>query len=489
MHVASFSPLSVGGISWRSPEPTYSVVLKATFSLEHDGPLRWHLQQTPVGDDEIGGCDGELYYGGDFAPRKVGVDVMMVGHARAAEPATVLPFALQIGAVRHVLQAVSESPVREVPLWSRHVMRVTRDARQTVQLAPRPTESRRWLREVPTGFDFGVFNAASPDLRLDDVPVDARLRLEGLLRGAPVRSVILHDLQPYVFYVHDAHHRAGADLLYPACDTLWIDTDRERLIMTWRCELKAAHPNPFLVVVLGGRRHAPDWSEVRPQLGRARWHDAHEPPPVRWPTGSMAAVPELLTAPAATPSATGTPALPPVALGSQPTAGGAYPAPGAWPDEVVPPPTPSWTPPPEEVAAPPTPRQPPTPTPSPTEAGTAPPPGAAPPPRPPRRQRYTEPLLDGIAPSSAGGGGRGGTDTPVSTGRTDVGGPPTPVVAHEHEGEGSRETLAYGNPAPSPPPPSVDLDDATEAIELPPPSERTAPSLVIEPAERDDGGG
>lgn len=524
MHVASFTPLSVGGISWRSPEPTYTVVLKATFTLEQDGPLRLDLQQSPVGDDATSGYEGELFYGSDFAPRKVGVDVMMVGHARAAEPSPVVPFGLRIGEVRHALQAVPDAPVQEVPLWSRHVMRVTRDARQTVQLAPRPTETRRWLREVPAGFDFSVFNAASPEMRLDELPIDGLLRLEGLLRGAPVRNVILNDLQPYVFYVHDAHQRNQAELLYPVCDTIWIDTDRERLILCWRCEVRPAHPNPFLSVVLGSRRYAPEWSDVAPQLARARWHDAFEPAPPRWPTGSMSVPDAIRSDPGRDWS--GTPAMPVAAPSPSPpphptssaraahSSARGYEAVGSW-DEA--PPTPSWSPSAQNEASPPTPRQ--------SSTGTEPPPESVPEqtekparaatielgpdrlqalaeldeelrrreaaassdavtrPKLRRRMRRTEPLLDRVVP---------GTD-PVPSGELarqddEDAGPATPIVDDQRLADDEEllpaEELVHDDELPEPDGPFDDGD--TEGIEFPPSSERTEPSLVIEPVG-DDG--
>lgn len=522
MHVASFSPLSVGGISWRSPEPTYTVVLKATFSLEQDGPLRLDLQQTPVGDDMSGGYDGELFYGSDFAPRKVGVDVMMVGHARMPEAAPVLPLAVHIGEVRHVLQAVPDAPTAEVPLWSRHVMRVSRDARQTVQLAPRPTETRRWLREVPTGFDFSVFNAASPELRLDELPVDALLRLEGLFRGAPVRNVVLNDLQPYVFYVHDAHQRSQAELLYPVCDTVWIDTDRERLVLCWRCEMRPAHANPFLAVVLGSRRYAPTWSDVVPQLARARWHDALEPPPPRWPTGSMQVPDALRSEPGR--DWTGTPHMPPAAPSPSPPP---HPTSSAHRDpahrehgydgvqgwEEAGPATPSWSS---------TTLDPPPPTPRQSSTGTEPPaPSSRPEPKKklgraatvelgpdrlqamaeldqklraaeapshdlprgrspnqlPRRKRRTEPLIDReLETQPADRETREGPDTPIVDETS---------LAADDELLPAEELLPNDLPSSDS---EVDLEDGmTEAIALPPASERTEPSLVIEPAGNDDG--
>lgn len=525
MHVASFTPLSVGGISWRSPEPTYTVVLKATFTLEQDGPLRLDLQQSPVADDATGGYDGELFYASDFAPRKVGVDVMLVGQARATEPSPVLPFSVQIGEVRHSLQAVPDTPSVEVPLWSRHVMRVTRDARQTVQLAPRPTETRRWLREVPSGFDYSVFNAAGPDMRLDEIPVDGLLRLEGLLRGVPVRTVILSDVQPYAFYVHDAHQRTQAELLYPVCDTMWIDTDRERLVLCWRCEVRPAHPNPFLAVVLGSRRHAPEWADVCPQLARARWHDAFEPPPPRWPTGSMQ-VPDAIRSdpghdwsgtpamPAAAPSPSPPPHATPSAHATRGSSRG-YALVQSWEEA---PPTPSWNPAnqPEEPS-PPTPRQSSTGTEPPAPSSKPSPPaaaraetveltpdrlqaladldeelrrreakagGASPSPsKLPRRTRRTEPLIDRV--------GLGAEPIPSQDPARETeaaAGPETPVTdapgLADDEELLPAEELVHDD---EPPARDGSVDDGEpHAEELPPSSERTEPSLVIEPIG-DDG--
>jgi hypothetical protein len=283
MHVASLSPLSVGGLAWSSPEPCYTVVLKATFSLEGDGPLNLHLQQAPVSEEKPGKREGELFYGSDFAPRKVGVDLMLVGHARGRDTARVLPIRVALGELESQLYAVSDTPARKIPLS--RARRRADDPKSAVQLAPRPTATRSWRHHlIASHFDFTAFNAADPEHRLDEMPLDAVLRLEGLSSSGEPLEVLIGDTQPYVFYVRDCHARDDADLLFPACDTVWIDTDRERLILTWRCEARPGSPseNPFLAVVLGTRRVPPDWSDVRRRLAHARWHEAVEPPSTGW---------------------------------------------------------------------------------------------------------------------------------------------------------------------------------------------------------------
>src|SRR5690606_26098463 len=145
---------------------------------------------------------------------------------------------------------------------SGHVLRRPDDAKSAVQVAPRPTATRSWRNHlIASHLAFTAFNTAAPELRLDSIPLDALLRLGGLLVSSERREVLLGDTQPCVFYVRDCRARDSADLLFPACDTVWIDTDRERLVLSWRCEARPEGPqeNPFLAVVLGTRRVPPDW--------------------------------------------------------------------------------------------------------------------------------------------------------------------------------------------------------------------------------------
>jgi hypothetical protein len=271
MKVATLSPLPVGLLAWNSPDPTYTVVVKATFTIAADGRAMLAPQQEPLSLDRIG--IEELYYGSDFAPRKGATDLFIVGHAHTALASSVIPLGLSAPGFSLRLHAVNDTAAKKIALDLRHVRRSAEDPASGVRLSPARTSVRGWMsRTVAPTFDFATFNAAPPEHRMAGLASDATLVFEGFFAGGP-REVTLPHAEPCVYYV-EKMDRPGEPVTM-CCDTVWIDTDRETIVLCWRGEApRVPHGDPMLIVSLmaGGRR--PPYQEVRGRLDEAEWRPA-----------------------------------------------------------------------------------------------------------------------------------------------------------------------------------------------------------------------
>ncbi|MBW2529771.1 MAG: DUF2169 domain-containing protein [Deltaproteobacteria bacterium] len=280
MEVASFCPLPVGVLSWNAPQPVTTVIVKATFAMERDGVAVLADQQEPLCLDwSLVGGTGELYCASDFVPRKSGVDLLLVGHARAREPNTVLPFALSVGDRRLTWIAVSRTPAAAVPLLQSRVR--VRDPGAAGRVAPARHRARGgWQSRTIVGdFDYSLFNAAEPGNRLAGLSPGTSLVLEGLLAGAAQRRIELAGLAPFVFQVpgsDPASLRMGQRVQL-SCDTLWIDVDREIFTLCWRGTADrtiASTARPLLAVGMGPVDDLPSWEATAAGLDDAHWYEA-----------------------------------------------------------------------------------------------------------------------------------------------------------------------------------------------------------------------
>jgi uncharacterized protein DUF2169 len=290
MDVASLSHLPVGVLGWNSPDPVFTVVTKATFTLA-GGRLALAAEQEPMGLDRPDPrSTTELYAASDFAPKKRGIDVLLTGHARAQSPVRVVPFALTVGKLRLVLHAVSDAPATAVPLLERYVRRRPADPASAVRVMPRRTAVRGWLsRTVAPSFDYAAFNAAPPEHWLDELAPDAPLVLEGLLATATRRELRLGGVTAFAWQLEDRASRDATPIAM-RCDTLWMDVDREMFTLTWRGVMpRRGAQRPAVAVLLDAAE--PPWADVRARLGRVAWQAAVQPhelesaPPARFDDG------------------------------------------------------------------------------------------------------------------------------------------------------------------------------------------------------------
>lgn len=280
MEVASLCLLPVGVLPWNAPQPITTVIVKATFTMARDGVAVLADPQEPLGIDQpLADADDELYCASDFVPLKQAVDVLMVGHARAPAPTTMIPFALSVGHRRVSWVAVSDQPTVAIPLLQRHVRADVHDPTSARRLAPAPHGVTSWARHtIPGQFDFSAFNAAIPKHRVSELMPGTTLVLEGLLPSSPVRAVQISSLAPYIFYVpgpDPASLRAGQRVPL-VCDTLWIDVDRALFTLTWRGAVERATgaARPLLVATMRPADDPPGWTEIAAQLDGADWYEA-----------------------------------------------------------------------------------------------------------------------------------------------------------------------------------------------------------------------
>ncbi|MBW2523917.1 MAG: DUF2169 domain-containing protein, partial [Deltaproteobacteria bacterium] len=258
-----------------------TLIVKATFSLAHDGPAPLADVQEPLELDQRSDLgDGELRRCSDFAPRKVGTDVVLVGHAHAAQPERVLPFSFTIGPLHRDLVAVTDAPAARVPLLRRFVRERAGDPASARSLAPRPGQAIGGDGgHGSPSVDFSEHNCAPPEQRLESLEPRTRITLRGLLPNAAVRSVEIPTVEPCLFFAADRRGEpmpAGQRVVL-RCDTVWIDTDRALCCLTWRgLVTRAPNPEalPVAVVALGPPGGPVQWSELAGQLQQAQWSRA-----------------------------------------------------------------------------------------------------------------------------------------------------------------------------------------------------------------------
>jgi hypothetical protein len=309
LDTALLCPLSVGVVAWSAPEPTLTVVVKATFTLPEDGAARLADRQEPLFLDEQGalGEPGDLDRASDFAPLKARADVLVTGFAYATSPMHVLSAGFAVDKLRKRFYAVAAEPSAQTPLYPRYLRASPGPEGAPVQVGARavwasgsPAATLVSREGVPTGafsrgFDYGLFNVAPPDQQLGLLSPTARLVLEGLVPGGDRRMVPLPGARPRVFCIpSDGSGGArGADETPLRCDTLWIDAGRERCTLTFRGVLAplANDATPILVVAMDFGSERQSWQSLRAELDRAEWIRAATPESTREALALRAAPP------------------------------------------------------------------------------------------------------------------------------------------------------------------------------------------------------
>jgi len=273
-----------------------SVCVKATFSLVHGGEATIADQQDTAHGDIYWDHDPEasLYAPSDFIPHKPRVDILLSGHAYAPRgvPVESITAKLSVGPFSKALRVTGERtwiktseglrptpprPFATMPLryelavmqgdnkfgievapgkvkagWPlpRVMHADPRSPHGTPGFSPLPARLRAeqyrisqsdllWVQRLrnapevaPTGFDFAFFNAAPHDQQLDHIELGPTIVLENLHPRLPVLETRLPARLPKAFYV-DPLSRRPVDVAL-RCDTLWIDTSRSCVVVSWR---------------------------------------------------------------------------------------------------------------------------------------------------------------------------------------------------------------------------------------------------------------
>jgi hypothetical protein len=273
-----------GDIGW-----TLTVCAKATFSLAHGREPVLLEKQEEVRAATSGSDDSLTYRPSDLAPFKPRTDVVLSGHAFARAPTEALVARLCVGELDKRLGVVGDrlwvegpdglEPSAPAP-FTRLLLAYERAARagenpvgldltrppRAGQLAlpnlestnddddpfvgfgaiPPSWPSRRNLLNpdalawasgavdgpVPEGFDFGFYNVAPRDQQVGLLLMGAKLTLENLNAEHAKLETRLPQVRPKCFLLEHVTERPIEVAM--RCDTLWIDTDRATLTLTWR---------------------------------------------------------------------------------------------------------------------------------------------------------------------------------------------------------------------------------------------------------------
>jgi hypothetical protein len=230
---------SVGVLRWRDPDPTLTVIVKATFSFAEAGPAVLAPEQLPLTLGEpTEGSDDEVEYPSDFVPRRGAADVLLWGHAHADLPTEVIEASVAVGRVARRFQVVSEVPRADIALRAQAIRGAHGENGAPVRAARRLARPRADGDLSPdTGprfygptFNYFAYNTAPPQQISEWIAPDAVVSLEGLSARGPF-TFALPGLAPRVLVDAVGNRVAVIDLV---CDTLWLDVDRHLGVMVWR---------------------------------------------------------------------------------------------------------------------------------------------------------------------------------------------------------------------------------------------------------------
>jgi hypothetical protein len=290
-------PFTAGSVLWQaqSGASSLTVCVRGTFSLVHGREAVLADAQEPITGDRHYGDDPRqsLYAGSELALYKPRTDVMLVGSAFAPdhEPVEALIARLSLGDLDKSIGVVGDRvwlegpdgpepsaprPFRTMPLRYERAARAPDNPLgfdltappaigalalpnleaaddeigrvRTIGFGPvppsagtrralLPPEGWAWLEgggrgPLPQRFDFAFYNAAPRDQQIDLVRPGASLVLENLSRAHRRLETKLPTVRPKAFLV-PADEERGSEVAL-RCDTVWIDTDRALLTLTWR---------------------------------------------------------------------------------------------------------------------------------------------------------------------------------------------------------------------------------------------------------------
>jgi hypothetical protein len=290
-------PFTAGTTLWQAQSGawTLSVCVRGTFSIVHGREAVLADVQEPVTGDRYAGDDPRrsLFAPSDLVPYKPRVDVVLVGSAFAPdqEPVEALVARLSIGTLDKAIGVIGDrvwidgpegpEPSGPRPFTSLSVgyergvrgpqnphgfdlirkpelgalalpnLEAVDDeigAGRTVgfgPVAPGASARRGLLRPdgwawvegggrgpAPAGFDFAFYNAAPPDQQIDVLRGGDTLVLENLDRSRPRLETRLPTVRAKAFLV-PAEVDRGIEIAL-RCDTVWIDTERALLTLSWR---------------------------------------------------------------------------------------------------------------------------------------------------------------------------------------------------------------------------------------------------------------
>lgn len=257
MRLTPLTSLPVARLDWSDPSPVSTLIVKATFHVDERGRAVPTRHQLPIAVDHA-----DAGWPVDMVPRKRGADVLVVGAARSPSPTDHIAVRVTTQAFDIAVSAVAGAATTEIPLIA-HYLRGAHPG-EDVRLDARPPHVEGWAsRAVDAAFDFAQFNAAVAAHRAEAIPLGSQMLTAGIFTGAPT-TVLLPRLAPHLFLVASPGSEGAPVPL--TCDTLVLDSDGHRIVLTWRGTVPRPPPTASLVVTLAHHRRPPPWTELAPQV-------------------------------------------------------------------------------------------------------------------------------------------------------------------------------------------------------------------------------
>ncbi|MFP6686837.1 MAG: DUF2169 domain-containing protein [Polyangiaceae bacterium] len=256
MDVVSLSPVPVASLLWRREGCAWrlSVISKLTFKVIV-GESVLSKEHIPLHFADECTLEGDLHAPCDVVPTRPAVDVMIVGRAyrgRDAKTEKVSP-RLRVGTIdRQLKMTVDRSAGAGLSLPRGEAgFGPQRDFALRIEAKNEPCE-------VEADSDLSVFHAAPPEQRVDHLPADAELILDGLHPEHASLRTRLPNVSPQMFVERPGVPREELDV---SVEALWIDTERHVITLTYRGTVvlsEADEPGKCWVAMAGEHRRMSD---------------------------------------------------------------------------------------------------------------------------------------------------------------------------------------------------------------------------------------
>jgi Uncharacterized protein conserved in bacteria (DUF2169) len=266
-----------------SPQHALTVIAKATYSFAHcrSPEDAMELAAAPEGlaldlPSELPDSAGEeeIAYPSDFVPVKPHCDVLLHGHAHATRSDRRFAAAIEVGEVSRRFSVIGAIPTMRAPLTA-SAIHAEDGLAPGEHVGPKPTPP---LQQVyPPGFDFSVYCSAPASQQAHTSVAGERLLLRGLSEQAEERLLRVPAVVPAAWLDTPSEVGVPVDM---ECDTLWIDTDREVLVMVFRgIVFIPSLDDPQIdriTIALSPMNDLPTWEEVSRDISRGAFRLAAE---------------------------------------------------------------------------------------------------------------------------------------------------------------------------------------------------------------------
>ena len=315
MDVWSSSAVPVGTLWWKAPDPRLTVIAKMTLSFRA-GTLVLAEEQEPLytAVPSAIGVAEELQHPEDFVPYKPRCDVLLVGSAWAATPCSVIPFWFRVGPLERLVYALAGRPVNAIPLSSKYLRR-SPSGGEAVAVGPLsthhpdragfvqakiPARAAALEREIlPPGVDLGWFNTAAVAQRMDAISAGMHMVVPWFGIAPAECACHIPAFHPQIFIPDPANPRSHRKVPL-GCDTILIDIDRAKCVLTFRGTIprdpRVGFPS-HLVAVVASSVDLSFPGALEAMLAKASVRRSLEPADVEARLGRASADTPALTAP------------------------------------------------------------------------------------------------------------------------------------------------------------------------------------------------